>query len=115
MTELRNSNPGVQIQQIAWLPANVAVVRLGHNWVEKVPSRAFKDYREHAKRSDRCVATMGKIEMGEEDDTVNSETTSALGGTREVLNEVDCPGELMNEFRGHRGQVYPEVEEKQAG
>ena len=58
---------------------------------------------------------MGKIEMGEEDDTVNSETTSALGGTREVLNEVDCPGELMNEFRGHRGQVYPEVEEKQAG
>ena len=53
--------------------------------------------------------------MGEEDNMVNSETTSAFGGAREVLNKADRPGELRNKFRSHRGQVYPEAEGKQAG
>ena len=35
--------------------------------------------------------------------------------TREVLNEVDRLGEPINQFCGHRGQVYPGAERKQAG
>jgi len=94
---------------------NAEVVQLGPGHVEKALFRAFELRRECAKRSGGCVATKGKVKMGEEDDTVNSETKSALGGTREVLNEVDRLGEPINQFCGHRGQVYPGAEGKQAG
>jgi len=77
--------------------------------------RAFGCCRERAKRSGGHVATKGKVEMGEEDNMVNSETTSAFSGTREVLNKAYRPGELRNKFRGHKSQVYPEAEGKQAG
>jgi len=80
-----------------------------------VSLRAFGRRRERAKWSGGHVATKGKVEMGEEDNMVNSETTSAFGGAREVLNKADRPGELRNKFRSHRGQVYPEAEGKQAG
>jgi len=80
-----------------------------------VALRAFGNRRERAKRSGGYVATKGKIEMGEEDNMVNSEMTGAFGGAREVLNKADRPGELRNKFCGHRGQVYPEAEGKQAG
>jgi len=53
--------------------------------------------------------------MEEENGTVNSEMTSALGGTREMLNKAGHSEELINEFRGHRGQVYLKAEGKQAG
>ena len=53
--------------------------------------------------------------MEEENGMVNSEMTSALGGTREVLNEAGHPEELMNEFHSHRSQVYLKAEGKQAG
>jgi len=94
---------------------NAEVVQLGPGHVGKALLRAFEICRERAKQSGGCVATKGKVKMGEEDDMVNSETKSALGGTREILNKVDRSGELINQFCGHRGQVYPEAEGKQAG
>jgi len=94
---------------------NTEAVQHGSECVRKKLLRAFKCCITRAKRIRECVATKGKVEMGEENGTVNSETTSAFGGTREVLNEADRPGCLINEFRGHRGQVYPEAEGKQAG
>jgi len=90
-------------------------VQHGSGCVGKVSLRAFKCCITRAKRSGECVATKGNVEMEEENGTVNSETTSALGGTREVLNEADDPEELINKVCGHRGQVYLEVEGKQAG
>ena len=55
--------------------------------------------------------TKRRVKMGEEDDTVNSKMTSTLGGMREVLNKANHPEELIDEFCGYRGQVYPEAEE----
>jgi len=94
---------------------NAEVNRLGSRHVGKTSLRAFERRRERAKRSRGCVATKGTVKMREEGDMVNSKTTSAFGGARDVLNKAYHPGELRNEFCGHIGQVYPEVEGKQAG
>ena len=89
---------------------NAEVVQLGRGHVGKASLRAFERHIKRAKRSGGRVATKGKVNMGEEDDTVNCETTSALGGMREALNKANRPEELIDEFCGHRGQVYPEAE-----
>ena len=48
-------------------------------------------------------ATRQKIEVGEEEDMVNPEATSALGGARKAPNEADCQGDLRNKVNVQRG------------
>ena len=48
-------------------------------------------------------ATRQKIEVGEEEDMVNPEATSALGGTREVPNKAGCQGDPRNKVHVPRG------------
>jgi len=96
---------------MAWLLINAEVIQLGCGHVGKASLRAFEHYRKHAKQSGEHVVTKRRVKMGEEDDTVNSKMTSTLGGMREVLNKANHPEELIDEFCGYRGQVYPEAEE----
>jgi len=77
---------------------NAEVIQLGRGHVGKASLRAFERRRKRAKWSGGRVATKGKVKMGEEDDTVNSKTTSALGGMREALNKENRPEELIDEF-----------------
>ena len=55
----------------------------------KLKLRAFERYMELAKRTTGGDATRQKVKVGEEEDMVDSETTSVLGSAREVPNEVD--------------------------
>jgi len=53
--------------------------------------------------------------MGEEDGMVNSETTSALGGSRGVLNEADHCRNYRDEVQLPRDQVDHKPEAKRVG
>jgi len=56
-----------------------------------------------AERSLGGDATRQKIEVGEEEDMVDPEATSALEGTRKAPNKVDCQGDPRNKIHVPRG------------
>jgi len=56
-----------------------------------------------AKRSSGGDATRQNIEVGEEEDMVDPEATSALGGARKAPNEADCQGDPRNKVHVPRG------------
>jgi len=58
---------------------------------------------DRAEQSSGGDATRQKTEVGEEEDMVDPEATSALGGAREAPNEVDCQGDPRNKIHVQRG------------
>jgi len=58
---------------------------------------------DRAERSSGSDATRQKVEVGEEEDMVDPEATSALGGRRKAPNEADCQGDPRNKAHVPRG------------